>query len=121
MSFDYDRYTGGDYMKFEEIGDRITGTIKKVREGEDYSRNPCPELILEINEDGDEQTVTAGQAGLKMALAEKRPQVGDRIRITYSGNGSAKPGQNPMKEFTVEVKPGEPVVSAPVANSDDPF
>lgn len=123
MTFDYKKYAGGgDFVKFDNIGDQIVGTIKEVREGKDYNGNPCPELVLEVSDEGDEKTVTAGQALLKAALAEHAPSVGDRIRITYSGNSQGKPGRNPAKEFTVEVKPGpHPLVQAAVSNSEAPF
>ncbi len=59
--FDYDNYTNsGDYVSWETVGDQIVGTIKEIREGSDFNRNPCPELVLEINDDGDEITLTAG-------------------------------------------------------------
>lgn len=122
MSFDYDKYaTSGEYVKFEEVGDQVIGVIKDIREGRTFNGDPCPELVIE-DDDGEERTVTAGQVRLKAALAEKRPQKGDKIRITYSGVGEAKPGKAPPKEFTVDVKQGPFEVSQPaVSNSEDPF
>jgi hypothetical protein len=123
MSFDYNQYaSNGDYATFKEVGDQVVGIIKAVREGRDFNGNPCPELILETGDDGDETTVTAGQVLLKAALAEKAPQVGDKIRITYSGVGDAKPGKAPAKLFTVDVKAGPHEIQQPVvANSEAPF
>jgi hypothetical protein len=123
MSFPYEKYTqSGDFIKFDEIGDQVVGVIKEVREGRDFNGNPCPELVLELD-DGEEKTVTAGQVRLKMQLAEKAPQVGDKIRITYSGvSKDAKPGRAPAKEFTVDVKAGPHEIKQPaVANTEDPF
>jgi hypothetical protein len=122
VAFDYDSYTvTGSFVKFENVGDSVVGIIKQVREGKDFNGNPCPELILE-DDDGDERTVTAGQVLLRAALAEKAPQPGDKIRITYSGVGEGKPGKAPAKLFTVEVKPGPHVMKHPeVAHSDEPF
>lgn len=123
MSFEYDRYlNSGDYVKFENVGDAVIGVVKEVREGKDFNGNPCPELILELD-DGEEKTVTAGQVRLKAELAEKRPNVGDRVRITYSGvSRDARPGRAPSKEFTVEVKEGPHELKQPaVSNSDAPF
>lgn len=113
MTFDYSRYIGGDFVKFDNVGDQVVGIIKHVREGKDFNGNPCPLLILEVNELGEEKTLTAGQVRLKMALAEKQPQVGDKIRIVYSGVGAAQPGKAPAKEFTVEVKPGPHALVSP--------
>ena len=122
MSFDYSTYLdGGDFVKFENVGDQVVGVIKEVREGKDFNGSPCPELVLEV-EDGEEKTVTAGQVRLKAELAEKRPQVGDKIRITYSGVGDAKPGKAPAKLFTVDVKEGPHELKQPaVSNSEAPF
>ena len=122
MSFDYNQYNEtGDYFKFEEVGDQIVGVIKTVREGRTFNGDPCPELVLEL-EDGDEKTITASQVLLKAALAESAPQVGDKVRITYSGIGEAKPGKAPPKQFTVDVKAGPFELAQPaVRNSEDPF
>jgi len=126
MVFDYNKYRNtGDYFKFEEVGDQIVGVVKLVREGRTFNGEPCPELVLETTgEDGsvDEKTVTASQVRLKAALAEKRPQEGDKVRITYSHVGEASPGKAPPKEFTVDVKPGPHELAYPgVANTTDPF
>lgn len=119
MSFNWEDFTSnGDFVTFKEVGDSVIGVIKALRTGKDFNGNPCPELILEV--DGEEQTVTAGQVLLKAALAEKAPQVGDKIKIVYSGIGEARPGKAPAKQFTVEVKPGEPVKAARAA-VDAPF
>ena len=125
MAFDYDKYaSSGEYFKFEEVGDQIVGVIKEVREGRTFNGDPCPELVLEVEDDDgvDEKTVTASQVLLRAALAEKRPQKGDKVRITYSGIGDAKPGKAPPKEFTVDVKEGPHELKHPVAaNSEAPF
>jgi len=122
--FNWDDYAqAGDWVSFNEVGDQVVGRIKSVRIGTDFNGNPCPELVLEVNDEGDEQTLTAGQVMLKAALAEKAPRVGDRIRIIYSGIGDAKPGRAPAKLFQVDVKPGHPsdLQQPVVANSTDPF
>lgn len=122
MGFDYDKYTSGDFVKFENVNDSVIGIIKEIREGKDFNGNPCPLLVLEVSEEGDEKTLTAGQVLLKAALAEKAPQVGDKIRIVYSGVGDAKPGKAPAKQFTVEVKKGpHKLMQEAVSNSDAPF
>lgn len=123
MSFDYSKYTqSGEYVKFENVGDQVVGTIKSIQEGRDFNGNPCPLLILEVDDEGTEKTLTAGQVMLKAELAEKQPQVGDRVRITYSGTGEARPGKAPAKLFTVDVKKGpHELVNSAVTNSEDPF
>jgi hypothetical protein len=120
--FEWNNYTQtGDWVQFKEVGDGVIGVIKAIREGQDFNQNPCPELIIETD-DGEEKTLTAGQVMLKAALAEKAPQVGDKIRVVYSSIGVARPGKAPAKMFTVDVKPGPHEVKNPnVANSVDPL
>ena len=114
--FPYDDYTSsGDYVTWKTPGDQLIGTVKQIREGTDFDGNPCPELVLEVNDDGDEQTWTVGQVMLKRLLAEQRPQVGQKIRVTYTGDD----GQ--MKVFTLDVKEGAPLVNPNVADTEAPF
>lgn len=101
----WDQYdTGSNWVTFNNIGDEIVGTIKEIRVGSDYRRNPCPELILET--DNGLRTLTVGQTLLKARLIELAPEVGDRIKIVYTGNGEAKAGKNPPKQFQVGIKSG---------------
>lgn len=103
MAYNWDEYkNSGDFVSFKEVGDHVIGIIKMIRTGTDFNDKPCPELIIE-DAQGDERTVTASQVMLKAALAEKAPQIGDRIRIVYSGIGDAKPGKAPAKQFTVDI------------------
>ena len=120
-TFDYDNYPiSGDYVRFENPGDQVVGTIKELREGADFNKIPCVEAVLEVNKDGDEQTLTAGQAMLRRLFDEQRPQVGQKIRVTYTGDETTPKGST-MKVFTLEVKEGERLIQPAVANSQAPF
>lgn len=124
VSYNWEEFkNNGDYVSFGEVGDSVVGIIKQLRTGKDFNGNPCPELVLDV--DGEEKTLTAGQVLLKAALAEKAPQVGDKVRIVYSGIGEARPGKAPAKQFTVDVKTGgQPVKAARAAakaTEDDVF
>lgn len=104
MSIEWDRFgsTGSSFIRFAEIGDSVSGTITEINIGEDFNKAPCPELKVDT-EDG-VKTLTAGQRMLQVALAEKRPDVGDYVTITYHDNGPGKPGRAPAKLFRVDVK-----------------
>src|SRR5690606_40507811 len=103
--FSWDDYKQtGDWPRYDSPGDKVVGVIKSLRTGRVFNGNPCPQLILE-QDDGSEITVTAGQVMLKAALAEKAPEVGDKIRIVYTGDSEARPGKAPAKLFTVDVQP----------------
>jgi hypothetical protein len=116
--FNWDDYQNtGDWITFENIGDHVVGTVKAVRRGKDFNGNPCPELIIDADGEG-EKTLTAGQVMLKSALAEEKPRPGDRILIKYSGVGDAKPGKAPAKLFDVTVKRGGAEVGVPAGGVD---
>ena len=74
---------GGDYIKFENVGDTITGTVLSVGAHRWDDGSVSPQVLLQT-EDGEEKTITAGQIRLKAALAEKRPEVGDTLTVTYA-------------------------------------
>jgi len=102
------------WITFKEVGDHVVGDILAIRSGSDFNGDPCPELIIR-SDDGEERTLTAGQVMLKSELAAQAPQVGDRIRIVYSGVGDAKPGKAPAKMFDVAVKAKDPNATPPPA------
>lgn len=100
------------YKKFETPGDSIVGTLVAAGVGE-YMGNTYPELTLETDE-GVTTVVSCSQAMLKNRIGDLRPQLGTRIAITYTGDGTAKANQHPPKLFDVAV--GEaPAPAAPVA------
>jgi hypothetical protein len=110
----WDKYAnaGTRWWKPENPGDEIVGTIRIVRDGTDYNKNPVPELVLD-DPAGGSVIVTASQVMLKRALIEAAPQEGQRVRIIYTGNGEAREGRQAPKLFTVDVKPGEAPTDEP--------
>ena len=120
MTFDYSKYTGGDFQQWNDAGDQIVGIIKNLREGQDYNGNPVPEVILEVNENGDEKTVTVSQARLKVLFAEKMPKEGDKIRVVYTGTSAGRGGRT-IKDFTLDVQPGPHALVSPGPKDEEPF
>lgn len=114
---------GGDYIKFENVGDSVTGKVVSIGAHRWDDGSVSPQLVIqtdEKDENGDpvEKTVTAGQIRLKAALAEKRPEAGDTIRITFT-NIEKRQGGKTLKHFEVDVKKGEGgFASAPISNSN---
>ena len=96
--------SGGDYFKFSEPGDSITGTVISigVQQWEDGSKSP---KITLTTENGEEKIVTAGQVRLKLALVEQRPEIGDKIKITFT-DVEKRAGGKTLKNFEVLVKKG---------------
>ena len=91
-------------FKFKTPGDTITGRIQEVKTTTfGGRREPVPELVIDT--DDGERSVAATQVMLLGALADERPQAGDLISITYTGDSaSAKAGFNPTKQFNVTVE-----------------
>jgi hypothetical protein len=96
-----------DYIKFENPGDTAAGTIVAIRAHKFDDGNVVPQIIL--NTADGEKTVTAGQMQLKAMLAEKRPNVGDHITITFT-EVEKRSGGKTLKKFDVQV--GAPVATA---------
>ena len=102
--------TGGDFVKFLNVGDSVIGTITAIRKQRFIADNGeasyAPQLDL-TTDDGEEVTLTAGQWQLKKLLVEKRPEVGQRIRVVHTG----KSGRS--KLFTLDI-------AAPAAAPEKP-
>ena len=95
---------GGDFIKFENIGDSVSGTISAVRAHRFDDGSVAPQLML-TTDDGEEKTVTAGQVRLKTALAEQRPEAGDHITIALT-NVEKRAGSKSLKHFDVTITRG---------------
>lgn len=101
---DPDLRVGGEFFKFDNVGDSIAGTVNAVRAHRFDDGSVAPQVML-TTDDGEEKTVTAGQVRLKAALAEKRPEAGDRISITFTEN-EKRAGGKTLKHFNVDVTRG---------------
>ena len=97
--------TGGNFVKFENVGDTITGTIVAVKAHRFDDGNTVPQIFLKTTE-GEERTLTAGQVRLRAALSEQRPDVGDKLTVTYTQN-ERRAGGKTLKHFEVKVERGD--------------
>ena len=107
------------YVKFENVGDAVSGTVLSISIHRWDDGSTCPQLLLDV--DGEEIMLTAGQTRLKRALAEQRPQVGDTISATLT-EIEKRAGGKTLKHFDVEVARGgaKPKAAAKPAE-DDPL
>lgn len=104
-----------DYIKFDEVGDTVTGKILAVKKHTFDDGKAVPQLLLDV--DGEEKTLTAGQVRLKAELADKRPSVGDVLTVTLS-NIEKRSGGKTLKHFDVTIggaAPAEATVADPQA------
>jgi hypothetical protein len=95
--------TSSDYVKFENAGDTVTGTVVNITAHKWDDGSVSPQILLQTGEG--QQTVTAGQVRLKALLAEKRPEVGDGLTITMTGIEKRAAGRT-LKLWEVEVTRG---------------
>lgn len=89
-----------NYVNFETIGDSAEGVVTEVGLQNWSDGTFAPKITLS-NELGS-KIITAGQIRLKIALIEKRPEVGDYLSVTLTqienrGNGKT------LKHFDVIV------------------
>lgn len=105
--------SGGDFIKLENVGDTVAGTITAIRAHRFDDGKVVPQILL-VTDDGEEKTLSAGQVRLKAELAEKRPEAGDHLTITLT-NIEKRAGGRTLKHFQVEIKPGAGQQTAPAA------
>ena len=110
---------GGEFVKFENVGDTVSGNVTAIRAHRFDDGKVVPQVLL-VTDDGEERTMTAGQVQLKAKLAEQRPESGDHVTVTLS-EIEKRTGGKTLKHFDVVVTRGganpapQPVVAAPVA------
>lgn len=102
--------SGGNYIKWDQPGKTIVGTVTSKSVGTDLQGQPCPQLGIRTD-DGDDHTLSASQAALKSMILEAAPNVGDRIAVKYVGD-EKRDGGKTLKRFEVQVKAAEPAVTA---------
>lgn len=95
--------TSGPFVKWENPGDSIIGTVTGIGTGTDMNGNTVPEITL-TTDDGDDAILSASQAQLKAKLFDLRPQVGDRLSVVFTSLEKRALGS--LKCFDVAVKPG---------------
>lgn len=113
---DADLKSNDDYIKFDNVGDTVTGKILSIRKHVFDDGKAVPQLLLDVN--GEEKTLTAGQVRLKAELSEKRPGVGDVLTVTLS-NIEKRSGGKTLKHFDVSLggAPAASVAEAPAVDA----
>lgn len=109
----------GDFFKFENPGDAITGTITALQVKTWPDGSSSPQLVLDT-EDAEGVVVTAGQAQLKAKLFEQKPAVGDQVYIKFTETEKRSGGKT-LKHFDVRVKKAAEKPAPVVDDSKPPF
>jgi hypothetical protein len=103
---------GGEFVKFENIGDTITGRITLIKAHRFEDGKVVPQISLDCN--GEERTLTAGQIRLKAELVAQRPDVGDTLTVTLS-DIEKRAGGKTLKHFAVDITRGGKAAPKPAA------
>lgn len=110
---DPDLRVGGEFVKFENVGDSVAGVVNAVRAHRFDDGSVAPQVLV-TTDDGEERTITAGQVRLKAELATQRPEPGDHIKVTFT-EVEKRSGGKTLKHFAVEVTHGgKPTAAAAV-------
>ena len=117
---DPDLRVGGEFVKFETVGDTVSGTVNAVRAHRFDDGSVAPQILL-TTDDGEERTVTAGQVRLKAELATQRPEPGDHVTIKFT-EVEKRSGGKTLKHFSVDVTRGgtQPAAAAAPAAAAPP-
>lgn len=103
----------GEYIKFDNVGDKVAGTVSAIRAHRWDDGSVSPQILL-TTDDGEEKSITAGQVRLKAELAVQRPEAGDHITITMT-EIEKRSGGKTLKHFTVAVVRGGAAPAAPAS------
>lgn len=86
-----------------DVPKEIVGVVVRLVE-QKAKDGILPVLVLQLD-DGTIAEILVSQTRLTAELVDKKPAVGDKVKITYNGEATrAAPGMSPSKEFTVAVK-----------------
>jgi len=96
--------SGGEFVKFETVGDNVAGVITAIKKHRFDDGNVVPQIYL-TTDAGEDRTLTAGQVQLKAKLASERPDVGDHLTVTYTQQ-EKRAGGKTLKHFEVKVRRG---------------
>lgn len=101
---DPDLRVGGEFVKFENVGDSVSGIVNAVRAHRFDDGSVAPQILVTTDE-GEERTITAGQVRLKAELATQRPEPGDHITVAFT-DVEKRSGSKTLKHFSVAVNRG---------------
>jgi predicted metal-dependent phosphoesterase TrpH len=113
--------TTGNFVKFDKVGDTVSGVVLAVKRHRFDDGNLVPQVEMRCD-DGEERTLTAGQTKLKMALVEQRPDAGDHLTVTLT-QIEKRAGGKTLKHFNVKIRRGDGTVpaAAPARSDQPPF
>ena len=120
---DPDLQAGGDWVKWDAVGDSVTGVVTGFRKGPARIKADGTSKtngVYEITkEDESVVNIEIGQVFLKGLFKDEQVAIGDTVRITYSADEKIAGKASSMKKFTLEVRKGGQLPSSTVVNNTD--
>lgn len=120
--FDWSPFKGGtgEFVKFEQVGDMVTGSIVGIRAHTfDADKGPVPLIDIEPRGGGDPVTLSVDKVDLRFKLAEIDPQIGDDLRVKFTG--TQKVANGTKKVFEVQHRRAEPLPARAEEPPEDDF
>lgn len=106
----------GNFVKFAQLGDGITGTVVQYDPdagATTFDGDVCGHVVVQ-DDDGDWMTVSLDKGALRDKVRAAGPKPGDLIDIRYTSDAESKTGRT-YKAFTVRIARGAGgAVAAPV-------
>lgn len=102
-SINWDEMATSGFVKFDTVGQAVSGTIVKVYAGTDFNGKPCPVLDL-VTDDGEEVTLSCSQANLKAQIVALKPKAGQIITVLFDHEEKAALGMR--KVFVIDLTDG---------------
>ena len=120
---DPDLQSGGDWVKWNAVGDSVTGVITGFRKGPARPKDNGSVVtngVYEITkEDESVVNIEIGQVFLKGLFKDEQVTIGDKVRITYSADEKIAGKGSSMKKFTLEVRKGGQLPDNSVVTNKD--
>lgn len=121
--FDWGPHKGGsgEFVKFENTGDKVVGTIVAIRlHTFDEKKGPVPLIDLDTGAE-DTLTLAVDKVDLRRQIGELEPQVGDKLGVEYVQNERTPSGTK--KVFKIQHRAAERKAPEPDLDgySDEPF
>lgn len=106
----WDRWKTDDendpYVRWTGYGDTVEGVITKMGSTNFGGDSETKPVLTILTRAGVEKILNVSQKVLLNRMAELCPEVGDHIKVVYTGEATASmPGRNPAKLFEVTITP----------------
>lgn len=94
--------SGQSTAKRMEEGEVVEGRVAELDQSWSDYRNRFVPVVVIKQDNGELRTIIAFHEILERKLANRRPRIGDRLKITYHGEQRTKDDKRTVKLYSVE-------------------